>query len=255
MLDLGLTGKIAIVTGGSEGMGRACAERLAREGVKVTICARRKDVLENAASAIRAAGGDVLAVPADVTRAEDVAAVVRATMERFGGVDILVNNAGTSSAAAFEKVDDDTWHEDIELKLMAAVRFCRAVIPVMKQRGGGRIVNVTTVGGKTPAPRSLPTSVTRAAGINLTKSLATEYAPDNICVNTVCIGLVKSMQWERRAKGDVEGYYREVAKRVPLGRVGEAAEFGDLVAFLVSARAAYITGTAVNFDGGMSAVV
>jgi len=255
MLDLGLTGKIAIVTGGSEGMGRACAERLTREGVKVTICARRKEILENTAAALRAAGGDVLSVPADVTRAEDVSSVVRATVDRFGGVDILVNNAGTSSAAGFENVDDDTWQQDIELKLMAAVRFCRAVIPIMKQRGGGRIVNVTTVGGKAPAPRALPTSVTRAAGINLTKSLATEYAPDNICVNTVCIGLVKSMQWERRAKGDVEAYYREVAKRVPLGRVGDASEFGDLVAFLVSARAAYITGTAINFDGGMAAVV
>ena len=255
MLDLELTGKIAIVTGGSEGMGRACAERLAREGAKVTICARRKEILENAASAIRAVGGDVLAVPADVTRPEDVATVVRSTVERFGGIDILVNNAGTSSAAGFDKVDDVTWHQDIELKLMAAVRFCRAVIPLMKQRGGGRIVNVTTVGGKAPAPRALPTSVTRAAGINLTKSLAGEYAADNILVNTVCIGLVKSMQWERRAKGDIEGYYREVAKRVPVGRVGEAAEFGDLVAFLVSARAAYITGTAINFDGGMAAVV
>ena len=255
MFDLELTGKVAVVTGGSEGMGRAAAERLAREGAKVTICARRKDVLENAAAAIRAGGGDVLAVPADVTRADDVTAVVRATVERFGGVDILVNNAGTSSAASFEKVDDDTWQQDIDLKLMAAIRFCRAVIPLMKQRGGGRIVNVTTVGGKAPAPRALPTSVTRAAGINLTKSLAHEYAPDHICVNTICIGLVKSMQWERRAKGDVEGYYREVAKRVPLGRVGEATEFADLVAFLVSARAAYITGTAINFDGGMAAVV
>ena len=255
MLDLGLTGKIAIVTGGSEGMGRACATRLALEGARVTICARRKDVLENTAAAIRTAGGEVLAVPADVTRADDVAAVVRATTERYGGVDILVNNAGTSSAAAFEKVDDETWHQDLELKLMAAIRFCRATIPHMRQRGGGRIVNVTTVGGKAPAPRALPTSVTRAAGINLTKSLATEYAPDNICVNTICIGLVKSMQWERRAKGDVDAYYREVAKRVPLGRVGEAAEFADLVAFLVSARAAYITGTAINFDGGMASVV
>jgi NAD(P)-dependent dehydrogenase (short-subunit alcohol dehydrogenase family) len=255
MLDLGLTGKIAIVTGGSEGMGRACAERLAREGARVTICARRKEVLENTASAIRAAGGDVLAVPADVTRPDDVLTVVRATVERCGGVDILVNNAGTSAAGAFDKVDDDTWHQDLELKLMAAVRFCRAVIPHMKQRGGGRIVNVTTVGGKAPAARALPTSVTRAAGINLTKSLANEYAPDKICVNTVCIGLVKSMQWERRANGDVDAYYREVAKRVPLGRVGEADEFADLVAFLVSARGGYITGTAINFDGGMAAVV
>jgi NAD(P)-dependent dehydrogenase (short-subunit alcohol dehydrogenase family) len=254
MLDLGLTGKVAIVTGGSEGLGRATAMRFAQEGCRVVICARRKDVLERAAEAIRKQTGvQVLAQTADVTRAADVEAVVNATLGAYGGVDILVNNAGTSSAGAFEQIDDATWEADIQVKLMAAVRFCRLVIPQMKKRGGGRIVNVTTVGGKVPAPRALPTSVTRAAGINLTKSLANEYAPDHILVNTICLGLVKSAQWERRAKGDLEGYYREVAKRVPVGRVGEAEEFADLVAFLCSARAAYITGTAVNFDGGMSA--
>ena len=183
----------------------------------------------------------------------DVDAVVSAALGTYGGVDILVNNAGTSSAASFEKVDDATWEADIQVKLMAAVRFCRLVIPQMKTRGGGRIINVTTVGGKAPAARALPTSVTRAAGINLTKSLANEYAPDRILVNTICLGLVKSAQWERRAKGDLEAYYREAAKRVPVGRMGEAEEFADLVAFLVSDRAAYITGTAINFDGGMSA--
>ena len=198
-------------------------------------------------------GVQVLALPADVTRAADVDAVVSAALGTYGGVDILLNNAGTSSAASFEKVDDATWEADIQVKLMAAVRFCRLVIPQMKTRGGGRIINVTTVGGKAPAARALPTSVTRAAGINLTKSLANEYAPDRILVNTICLGLVKSAQWERRAKGDLEAYYREAAKRVPVGRMGEAEEFADLVAFLVSDRAAYITGTAINFDGGMSA--
>ena len=254
MLDLGLADKVAIVTGGSEGLGRATAMRLCQEGSRVVICARRKDVLERAADDIRkTTGGQVLAHPADVSRVADVEAVVAATRSAFGGVDILVNNAGTSSAAGFERVDDATWETDIQLKLMAAVRFCRLVIPEMKRRGGGRIINVTTVGGKAPAARSLPTSVTRAAGINLTKSLANEYAPDRILVNTICLGLVKSAQWERRAKGDLDGYYQEVAKRVPVGRVGEAEEFADLVAFLCSARAGYITGTAINFDGGMSA--
>jgi NAD(P)-dependent dehydrogenase (short-subunit alcohol dehydrogenase family) len=255
MLDLGLTGKVAIVTGGSEGLGRATAMRLAAEGAHVVICARRKDVLERAAEDVRRQTGvQVLALPADVTRSADVDAVVSAALGTFGGVDILVNNAGTSSAASFEKVDDATWEADIQVKLMAAIRFCRLVIPQMKTRGGGRIINVTTVGGKAPAARALPTSVTRAAGINLTKSLANEYAPDRILVNTICLGLVKSAQWERRAKGgDLEGYYREAAKRVPVGRMGEAEEFADLVAFLVSERAAYITGTAINFDGGMSA--
>jgi len=198
----------------------------------------------------------VLAIPADVTRAADIEQVVRATNDKWGGVDILLNNAGTSAAAAFEKVEDEIWHEDFELKVMGAIRFCRQAIPIMKRRGGGRIVNVTTVGGKTPAPRSLPTSVSRAAGINLTKSLAHEYAADKILVNTICIGLVRSAQIDRRAKdGDLEGHYTELAKRIPVGRVAHAAEFGDLVAFLVSDRASYITGTAINFDGGMSAVV
>jgi NAD(P)-dependent dehydrogenase (short-subunit alcohol dehydrogenase family) len=254
MLDLGLTGKVAIVTGGSEGLGRATAMRFAAEGCHVVICARRKEVLEQAAEKVRKrAGAQVLAPAAAVPRPADVEAVVAATLAAHGGVDILVNNAGTSSAGPFEKVDDATWVADIDVKLMAAIRLCRLVIPQMRKRGGGRIVNVTTVGGKVPVARALPTSVTRAAGINLTKSLANEYASDHILVNTVCLGLVKSAQWERRAKGDLEGYYREVAKRVPVGRVGEAEEFADLVAFLCSARAAYITGTAINFDGGMSA--
>ena len=258
-LDLGLADKVAIITGGSEGLGRASAERLAREGVRVAICARRKDVLERAAEGIRTATGrELLALPCDVTRPEQVEALVAAVVARWGGVDVLVNNAGTSSAAGFEHVDDAQWQTDLDVKLMGAVRFCRLVIPLMKQRGGGRIVNVTTVGGKAPAPRSLPTSVSRAAGINLTKSLAHEYAADRICVNTICLGIVKSAQWERRLKGaDPDAFYREAAQKrgVPLGRVGEAEEFADLVAFLVSDRARFITGTAVNLDGGASAVV
>jgi len=133
---------------------------------------------------------------------------------------------------------------------MGAVRMSRLAIPHMKQRGGGRIVNVTTVGGKAPAARGVPTSVTRAAGINLTKSLANEYAGSNIRVNTICIGLVRSAQMARRAKGDLEEHYSELAKRVPLGRVAHAAEFADLFAFLVSERATYITGASINFDGG-----
>jgi 3-oxoacyl-[acyl-carrier protein] reductase len=257
-LSLGLGGKIAIVTGASEGLGRATAERFARCGAKVGMCARRKAVLEGAAEEIRrSTGGDLLAMTCDVTRAAEVDAFVAAVVSRWGGVDILVNNAGTSAAAGFEQVDDLRWQADIELKLMAAIRFSRLVIPHMRRRGGGRIINVTTIGGKAPTARALPTSVTRAAGINLTKSLATEYAADRILVNTVCLGVVKSAQWQRRIQGDPETFYREMAGKrgVPLGRFGEAHEFADLVAFLCSERAAYITGTAINFDGGMSATV
>src|SRR3979411_2149906 len=188
MLDLELAGKVAIVTGGSAGLGRAAAIKLAREGARVSICARRKEVLERTAGEIRQTGGEVLAIPADVTRAEDVEAVVKATAERFGGVDILLNNAGTSAAAAFMDVDDRTWQTDIELKLMAAIRFCRLSIPIMQKAGGG-VINHDTVGGKAPAARAVPTAVTRAAGINLTKGLANEYASSGIRVNTICLGL------------------------------------------------------------------
>ena len=255
MLDLGLGGKVAIVTGGSEGLGRAAAQKLAAEGARVAICARRPDVLERAAAGIRSAGGQVLARPVDVSKADQLETFVNEVVREWGGVDILLNNAGTSAAASFEAVDDAAWVHDLELKLFSAVRLCRLCIPHMKKRGGGRIINVTNLGAKTPAARGLPTSVSRAAGINLTKSLANEYAPDKILVNTICIGLVKSAQWERRAKGDLDAFYKDVAKRVPLGRVGEASEFADLVAFLVSERAAFITGTAINFDGGMASVV
>ncbi len=256
-LELGLKGKVAIVTGGSEGLGRASVERFARSGARVTVCARRKDVLEGAVDAIRkATGAEILAVPADVSRAADCQGVVAATVDRFGGVDILLNNAGTSAGAAFETVDDDAWQADFDLKVMAAIRMCRLVIPSMKQRGGGRIINVTNLGGKAPRAQGLPTSLSRAAGINLTKSLANEYAADRILVNTICIGLVKTAQIARRAKGgDLEAHYRELAKRIPVGRIAEASEFADLVAFLASERAAYITGVAINFDGGMSPVV
>jgi NAD(P)-dependent dehydrogenase (short-subunit alcohol dehydrogenase family) len=256
MLDLGLTGKVAIITGGSDGLGRAAAEKLAAEGAKVAICARRKEHLERAADEIRkATGGQVLAYPADVSRSGDCERLVDAVVAEWGGVDILLNNAGTSAAAAFEKVDDDAWQADWDLKVMGAVRMSRLVIPHMKARGGGRIVNITTVGGKAPRPRALPTSVTRAAGINLTKSLANEYAADNIRVNTICIGLVQSAQIARRAKGDLEAHYAELGKNVPLGRVAHASEFADLFAFLVSERAAYITGASVNFDGGSGMTV
>ena len=257
MLDLGIQGRIAIVTGSSDGLGRATAARLAAEGCKVAICARREEHLNEVAEAIAdETGGEVLAIPADVSRARDIEALVDGTLKRFGGVDIVVNNAGKSAAASLEEVDDAAWQEDIDLKIMAAVRLCRRTIPIMRERGGGAIVNATIVGGKAPPAGGLPTTVSRAAGINLTKSLANEYAADKIRVNTVCIGLLKSAQWDRHAGNrTVEELYEEMSAKVPLGRIGEAEEYADLVAFLVSDRAAYITGTAVNIDGGMSAVV
>ncbi len=257
MLELGIAGRVAVVTGASDGLGRATAEKLAAEGCSVVICARREGHLRETAAAIKSAtGGTVLAVPADVSRAADIERLVAATVDRFGGIDIAVNNAGKSAAASLEEVDDAAWQEDLDLKVMGAVRMCRLVVPIMRARGGGSIVNATIVGGKAPGARALPTTVSRAAGINLTKSLANEYAADGIRVNTICIGLLKSEQWVRRAADrPVEDLYKELSATVPLGRIGDEAEYADLVAFLVSDRAAYITGTAINLDGGLSAVV
>ena len=262
-MDLELRDRVAVITGGSEGIGRAAAARMCAEGAHVVICARRQDVLEEAADAIRAAGtGTVTPVVADVTRAEDVRRLFREAVAAHGGVDILVNNAGTAAAARFEDVDDETWYADLELKLFGAIRCSREAIPLMKQRGGGRIVNLTTPGGKAPPAGTLPTSVSRSAGISLTKVLSQEHAADNILVNAVCIGLVKSGQHERRyeerRRGEPaltrEQFYEQVAAGVPLGRVGEAEEAADVIAFLASARASYVTGVAINVDGGSSPV-
>ena len=263
-MDLGLTGKVAIITGGSEGIGKAAAQSLAAEGAKVVICARRADVLAQAAEAISSAtGGEVLAITADVTQPDQVKTLFEQTIEAYGRVDILVNNAGTSSAHPFEKATNEIWQADLDLKLFGAIHCTREALPHMKARGAGRIINMTTPGGKAPGPRSVPTSVSRAAGIALTKELSKELAANNILVNTVCIGLIKSGQHERRWEQahasdpnlSLEDWYDNMGQNVPLGRVGEASEAGDLVAFLASERASYITGTSVNVDGGRSAVV
>jgi len=261
-MDLGLQGKVAIVTGGSDGLGLATAGRLAAEGAAVAICGRDEARLKDARDKLRAGGAAVLNVPADVTCPGDLERLVSETLEGFGRIDVLVNNAGTSDARGFETVDDAAWQADLELKLFAAIRCARLCVPPMRRVGGGRIVNILNTGAKAPAARSLPTSVSRAAGLALTKALSKELAPDGILVNAICIGLVKSGQWERRwtregRPGTLEAFYERLARErgVPVGRIGEAEELGALVTFLVSAQAAYITGVAINFDGGLSPVV
>lgn len=260
-MDLGLTGKVALITGGSDGIGRATAEELAREGARVAICARRPDTLEAAVAELRAAtGGEVIGVPADVSRAGDIERLIASVQEQLGPITLLVNNAGTSAARGLELVDDAAWHADLDLKLMAAVRTARLLVPGMRAAGGGRIVNVTNIGAKQPGANSLPTSVSRAAGIALTKALSKELAKDNILVNTVCIGLIKSGQISRAARGrfadlPLDDAYARMGEPIPLGRIGEASEAAAVIAFLLSARASYVTGVAINIDGGTSSVV
>ncbi len=259
-MDLGVQGKVAIITGGSDGIGKATAQILAAEGAAVAICARTADKLEAAAEEIRAAtGGRVLAVPADVTSMADMERLVGAVTSQLGTPTLLANNAGTSAAGSFATVTEERWESDIDLKLRAAIRLSRLLVPMMKEAGGGSIVNVTAIAGKHPGANSMPTSVSRAAGIALTKGMSKDLAADNIRVNAVCIGLVKSGQISRAASarggGNIDDGYAAMGQNVPLGRVGEADEAGRVVAFLLSDAASYITGVAVNIDGGMSSAV
>jgi 3-oxoacyl-[acyl-carrier protein] reductase len=265
-MDMGLTNKVAIITGGSEGIGKAAAHRMAAEGARAVIVARRPEVLKAAAEHIQGAtGGVVLPIQGDVAEPETVNRVLETTLDQFGRIDILVNNAGVSMAKSFEEVSDEDWESDFGLKVWAAVRLIRAVIPEMRKVGGGRIINVTNLGGRTPGASSMPTSISRAAGIAITKGLSRDLAKDNILVNTVCIGLIKSGQHERRYARikatnpdfTMEELYAQgvKARGVPLGRFGEAHEAGDVIAFLASERASYLTGIAINIDGGSSPVV
>ena len=256
-MDLELKGKVAVITGGSQGIGKAAAVRLAAEGASVVIAARGKELLERVAAEIRAAGGSVAAVQADVSRAEDCTRLVAETVQSFGRLDILVNNAGTSAVGAFEAVTDAMWQEDFDLKLFAAIRLARLALPHMKKQGGGRIINITNIGAKQPRAQSTPTTVTRAAGLALTKVLSKEFAPDQILVNTICIGLVRAAQHESKAAKmgtPLETYYAERGKEIPLGRVGRAEEVANAIAFLASGAASFITGSSINLDGGASNV-
>lgn len=262
-MDLGLQGKVALVTGGSKGIGLATAIRLAREGAEVAICARDEAQLQLAASRIAEAAGaaaGVLYVAADVRRQEDCERAVAATVERFGRLDILVNNAGTSAAGPFEAVTPDAWQQDLDLKLFGAIHCSRAAVPHMRKAGGGSIVNVTASFAKTPGASSLPTSVSRAAGMALTKAMSRDLGPDRIRVNTVCIGLIRSDQIEkmwRRAAPDLtwEQFAADPRHDVPLGRIGDTEEAANVIAFLASSAASYVTGTSVNIDGGKGAAL
>ena len=257
-MELGLKGKVAVVTGGSDGIGRATALKLAQEGAHVAICARRKEPLDNVAAEIQKFGVQGLAVQADMSKADEIERFMKAVIERFGRVDILVNNAGTSKRGAFLELSDEEWRADLELKVFGAIRCTRLAVPHMKKNGSGRIVNITISSAKQPGAQSYPTSVSRAAGLAITKALSKEFAADNILVNTVCIGKIKSGQHERRYKRDgqtPEQYYAEASKDIPMKRVGEADEVANVIAFLVSDAASYVTGSSINLDGGISGVL
>jgi NAD(P)-dependent dehydrogenase (short-subunit alcohol dehydrogenase family) len=258
-VDLHVDGTVTLVTGGTDGLGAALAERLVEEGGRVAVCGRDAGRVAATRERLAAAGGDVLAVRADVTVASDVEAFVAAAFNRWGRIDALVNNAGRSAAGRLVDVGDEGWTADLDLKVVAAARATRLVVPHLRRAGGGAVLNVLAVAGKAPGAGSLPTSAARAAGLAMTKALSKELGPVGIRVNAVLIGLVASGQWRRHAEEQgrpVEELYADLAAGgdIPLGRVGRAEEFADLAAYLLSDRASYVTGVGVNLDGGSSPV-
>lgn len=260
-MQISLAGRTALITGGSLGIGLACGLRFACSGAAVALLARREQPLTEAVRQIHAAAPEarVAGFACDVADGARIAATWARVSDELGPVDILVNNAGQSNARPFETVTDALWQQDIDLKLMAAVRLTRLAFPGMRARRWGRVINMLNTAAKAPPPASAPTSVTRAAGMALTKVLAGEGAPHGICVNALMIGRIRSDQIHRahaRSGGNtpLEAFIANAGRDLPMGRMGNAEEAANVACFLASDAASYLTGCAINMDGGLSPV-
>ena len=251
-MNLRLAGKVAAVTGGSRGLGFAIARSLADEGAKLAICARGEEGLEAAAAALRADGAEVVTVCCDVAEEGGAAALLEAARERYGGLDVLVNNVGGNRRGRFEETSDQDWLDIIELNVLAGFRASRGAIPMMRARGGGSIVFVSSVFGREKGGPGLSIyNTTKSALISAAGIMALELAKDRIRVNCVAPGSIRfeGGSWDKRVKADPEGMRAFVSANLPLGRFGRAGEVGDLVAFLASERASLITGACIAVDG------
>lgn len=258
-MELELEGTGFLITGGSAGVGHSLATRLLCEGARVALFARDADRLAAVAEELREGDDDLLTVAGDVRRPEDLERFVQTALERWGRIDGIVNNAGTLSAGPFAENDDTVWEQDLSLKLMAAVRLTRLALPALRE-SQGVVLNTLAISGKAPDAFTTPTSVSRAGGLALTKALSRELAPEGIRVNAILIGFIRSAQLralaERRGMTPEQYYEQMVTEaRIPLGRVGYPHEYADLAAFLLSPCASYITGAAINLDGGLCPVV
>ncbi len=261
-MEVRLDGRSAIVTGGSKGLGLAIAKEFAASGADVAVLARDAATLADARGEIQKMGGKgkVAAISCDVSKMAPIKAAYDQVMSEFGKIDIFVNNAGQSTRGPSEELTDEMWQADLDLKLFAQIRFCRLVFPQMKQRKWGRIISVLNIGAKAPGADSAPTSVSRAAQMAFTKALSHEGAPHNVLVNSLHVGVIVSDQIKRRYDRErpnvsFEQYVAEAGRGVPLGRMGRAEEFANVATFLASDAAGYVTGCAINVDGGRSPVV
>jgi 3-oxoacyl-[acyl-carrier protein] reductase len=253
-MDLGLKGKVALVTAASKGLGKACAVGLAAEGARVVICARTEADVKAAGDEIRSKGGEVLALTADVTRPADVEALIAQAGKRFGSVEVLVANAGGPPRGNFEEFIDDHWRQAVELSLLSVVRLIRAVLPSMQERRWGRVLTIQSASVKQPLSGLLLSNAVRPGTAGLMKTLANEYGEYNILFNTVCPGRIMTdrlVGGHKQAGKSVEDYLKGLGQDIPLGRVGTPEEFASMVVFLASERASYVNGVAVQVDGGM----
>lgn len=260
-MKLSAEGRVVAITGGSQGLGLATALAYAQAGADVAILARSQGPLEEARARIASvSSGKVLPVVCDVSSPSEIERAYAEIDKTFGRVDVVVNNAGKSQAIGFEGITDDIWQSDLDLKLFAAIRLTRLAWPGMKERRWGRVINVLNTFAKAPGAGTAPTSVTRAAGMALTKVLAAEGGPHNILVNALLVGLIESEQtrkWHQLTDPETpyDVFTAEFGKRIPLGRIGRPDEFGNTALFLGSEAAGYLTGTAINIDGGSCPVV
>lgn len=258
-MDLGINGRRAIVTGGSHGIGRETARLLLEEGARVAICARHAEALEATRRELAAqTGGEIVAVPADMSKETDIARLIEEAKRRLGGIDILVNNAGTMYSGRFAVLEDGALKHQLETKLFGFMRAIRLVYPLMQAQRWGRIVNLIGGAGKEPDPYMFGSGMTNSALLNLTKSLSSEFGENNVLVNAVCPGWVDTGLWRRNAAGlatelgaqSEEDARRLAARRNALNRFGKPEELANAIVFLCSERASYITGVSLNLDGG-----
>jgi len=254
-MDLGLTGRVALVTAASKGMGRASAMGLAAEGAKVVMCARTESDLKTAAEEIRAkTRAEVLAIPADVTKKDDVTALVDRAIKTFGHIDILVANAGGPPRGYFEDMTDEQWQGAFDVSLLSVVRLVRGVLPSMTARRWGRILTIQSVSVKQPIPELLLSNAVRPGVAGMMKTLAGQLGKDGITVNTVCPGKIMTDRFlggQKISGLSREEYLARAVEDVPVGRVGTPEEFANMIVFLASERASYVTGVSVQVDGGL----